>query len=235
MRIDLAGRPALVVGPGGPIRAATAGALAANGAAVAEAGLEGAIGAMGRTPPYILVHVSAGAEQGPVEPPEMAPDVAALAMLVRAAAPSAKRIVNILSVAGVVPIRRAPVFSAGEASLVSLTRSLAMELGGDGVAVNGLAVGAFAGQAGAAAESLLSLETQFDETPLFDALVDVGLGTVENGAMAVPGGTGTGVRLAREPLRRHRVAHWATRSREDAIDLERECTNGRNPRPTSRR
>jgi NAD(P)-dependent dehydrogenase (short-subunit alcohol dehydrogenase family) len=106
--------------------------------------------------PYVLVHVGAAAESGPVEPPPAWTDAASLAALVRALAPPARRVVNILSVAGVVPLRRAPIYSASQAALVSLTRALAMELGGAGVAVNGLAVGAVAGEGEPAGDVLLT-------------------------------------------------------------------------------
>ncbi|MBN8995270.1 MAG: SDR family oxidoreductase [Rhizobiales bacterium] len=156
MKIDLAGQPAIVVGPAGILRSAAAAALAGNGAKVAEAEMGGALAAVGRTPPCVLVHVTAGAGIGPVEPPPALPDLDAFAGLVRAVMPSAKRIVSIVSVAGVVPVRRAPVFSAAEAALVSLTRSLAMEAGGNGTAVNAIAVGALAGEGVTAGEALLT-------------------------------------------------------------------------------
>jgi hypothetical protein len=176
MKIDLAGKAALVVGSGGAIKAAALAALAGNGAEVIDAQLvngraaelvvagkgislaAGAVDVLGRLPaePYVLVHVSAGAESGPVEPPPGTTDAESLAALVRAVAPVVRRVVHVMSVAGVVPVRRAPVFSAGEAAIVSLTRSLAMELGPSEVAVNGIAVGAFAADDRARGEGLLT-------------------------------------------------------------------------------
>jgi NAD(P)-dependent dehydrogenase (short-subunit alcohol dehydrogenase family) len=176
MKIDLAGKAALVVGSGGAIKSAVVAALAENGAAVIDARLvtgraaelvidgkgipltSGAADVLGRLPaaPYVLVHVGAGAESGPVEPPPALIDVGSLAALVRAVAPAVRRVVHIVSVAGVVPMRQAPVFSAAQAAIVSLTRSLAMELGGSEVAVNGIAVGAFAADEKTRAESLLT-------------------------------------------------------------------------------
>jgi NAD(P)-dependent dehydrogenase (short-subunit alcohol dehydrogenase family) len=61
---------------------------------------------------------------------------------VRGLAPSLKRVVLVFSVAGLVPLRSHPRFSAGQAGLASITRALAMETGGSGVAVNAVAVGA---------------------------------------------------------------------------------------------
>jgi NAD(P)-dependent dehydrogenase (short-subunit alcohol dehydrogenase family) len=176
MKIDLAGKAALVVGSGGAIKSAVAETLAENGAEVIEARLvagraaelvvagkgiplaAGAADVLARlpSPPRVLVHVSAGAETGPVEPPPALTDAESLAALVRALSSSLHRVVHVMSVAGVVPVRRAPIFSAAQAALASLTRSLAMELGGVGVAVNGLAVGAFAVGEVRAAEGLLT-------------------------------------------------------------------------------
>jgi len=156
MKIDLAGRSAVIVGLAGELRAAAAATLARNGAAIVEAEPGDAVATVRASPPYVLVTVSAGAATGPVEAPASLPDLDAYAGLVRAALASAKRIIGIVSVAGVVPVRRAPVFSAGEAALVSLTRSLAMEAGGEGAAVNGIAVGAFAGEEVSAGEGFLS-------------------------------------------------------------------------------
>jgi NAD(P)-dependent dehydrogenase (short-subunit alcohol dehydrogenase family) len=176
MKIDLAGKAALVIGSGGAIKSAVIEALAENGAAVIDARLvtgraaelviegrgiplaAGAADLLGRLPaePYVLVHVGDGAESGPVEPPPRLADAESLAALVRAVAPAVRRVVHVVSVAGVVPVRRAPVFSASQAAIVSLTRSLAMELGGAEVAVNGIAVGAFAADEKVRAEGLLS-------------------------------------------------------------------------------
>ena len=156
MKIDLAGRSAVIVGLSSGLRSAAAATLAENGAAVVEAEPGTALAVIAKTAPYVLVHVSAGAATGPVDPPDSHPDLDAYAGLVRAAFSSAKRVVSIVSVAGIVPVRRAPVFSAGEASLVSLTRSLAMEAGGRDVAVNGIAIGAFADEGHSSGEGLLS-------------------------------------------------------------------------------
>ena len=73
---------------------------------------------------------------------------------IRAFAPEAKRVVNVISAAGVVAVRGAAAFSARQAGLAALSRALGMELGPD-VIVNALAVGAIAGGA-PVAEHLVS-------------------------------------------------------------------------------
>jgi NAD(P)-dependent dehydrogenase (short-subunit alcohol dehydrogenase family) len=51
------------------------------------------------------------------------------------------RIINIASVAGLVPLRLQSAFVAAKAGVVNLTKSMAIELGGQGVLVNGIAPG----------------------------------------------------------------------------------------------
>ena len=51
------------------------------------------------------------------------------------------RIINIASVAGLVPLRLQSAFVAAKAGVVNLTRSMALELGPQGVLVNGIAPG----------------------------------------------------------------------------------------------
>lgn len=51
------------------------------------------------------------------------------------------RIINIASVAGLVPLRLQSAFVAAKAGVVNLTRSMALELGARGVLVNGIAPG----------------------------------------------------------------------------------------------
>jgi len=51
------------------------------------------------------------------------------------------RIINIASVVGLVPLRLQCAFAAAKAGVVNLTRAMAIELGGRGVLVNGIAPG----------------------------------------------------------------------------------------------
>ena len=51
------------------------------------------------------------------------------------------RIINIASVAGLVPLRLQSAFVAAKAGVINLTKSMAIELGGRGVLVNGIAPG----------------------------------------------------------------------------------------------
>lgn len=51
------------------------------------------------------------------------------------------RIINIASVAGLVPLRLQCAFTAAKAGVVNLTKAMAIELGGRGVLVNGIAPG----------------------------------------------------------------------------------------------
>ena len=156
MRIDLRGRRALVLGGSGVVRRVVVEALSASGAAVeaevpgAASGLDcatpeaaavaAASHAAARGRPDILVNVSGTAgvpDDGAAAPGEDA----WFAHASRAFAPSVGRVINVISVAGLVPIRDAAAHSAHHAGLASLTRSLAMELAPD-VLVNALAVGA---------------------------------------------------------------------------------------------
>ncbi len=51
------------------------------------------------------------------------------------------RIINISSIAGIVPLRLQCAFTAAKAGVINLTRAMAIELGRDGILVNGIAPG----------------------------------------------------------------------------------------------
>jgi NAD(P)-dependent dehydrogenase (short-subunit alcohol dehydrogenase family) len=165
MKIDLLERPALLIGQGA-ITTGVADALVANGARLARARYSGhdrrlvatePIGAeltlSGETAPeapafggpWLMVAVHPGAERPTID--NLAPDGTEweandLRLLVRAFAPALRRLVIVMSVAGVVPLRTNPGFSIEQASLATMTRLLAMKWGRAGVSVNAVAVGA---------------------------------------------------------------------------------------------
>jgi NAD(P)-dependent dehydrogenase (short-subunit alcohol dehydrogenase family) len=125
MQVALAGRTAQIVGPDGPIGRAIAAALCANGADLVTA----------PEPANILV-VDARA------------GVAADAVVQRARDGASVmseagwgRIVLIVDVAGVVPVRNEMNASLTATALMQATRVLAMEFGGYGVLVNAVAAG----------------------------------------------------------------------------------------------
>jgi Enoyl-(Acyl carrier protein) reductase len=135
MRVALQGQKAAVAGAQGRLSEAVAKALTANGAAVGRE-TEGDID--------IVVLISSGAETGPLADkalPEDSESDAFLA-LARRQGSKAKRIVHLISAAGVAAVRGASKFSARQAALASMTQSLAMELAPDCL-VNAVAVGAF--------------------------------------------------------------------------------------------
>jgi NAD(P)-dependent dehydrogenase (short-subunit alcohol dehydrogenase family) len=150
MKIALEGKRVLITGASGPVGGAIAAELAASGGAVVEAGsrldlgsAEGAEAAAAawvarHGAPYLLVNIGEGLAPGSVGAP--GDEIERFALAARAFAPSARRVINVFSVAGLVPLRGAAAFSARQAGLASMTRALAMELAPD-VVVNGLAVG----------------------------------------------------------------------------------------------
>jgi NAD(P)-dependent dehydrogenase (short-subunit alcohol dehydrogenase family) len=155
MKVALEGKTALVIGAHGDISDALAQALVASGATVARAYATARFAAGDAKlygAPYVVVNVSVGAQTGPTGDENVASEseFERFAFAARVFAPSAKRVIHVISAAGVVPVRGAANFSARQASLVSLTRVLAMELA-PATLVNALAVGALAGDAPAAA------------------------------------------------------------------------------------
>lgn len=153
MKVALGGRLAVLTGSRGALATAIEEALSANGATVTwadsaagpltAAALDGAVEPSGE--PFLLVNFSRGAA-GPPQGEQSGDSGAELrdfTLAIRHLAARVKRVVNIVSAAGLVPLRGAAMFSAEQAGLVALTRTLAMELG-PRVAVNAVAVGSFA-------------------------------------------------------------------------------------------
>ncbi len=148
MQVDLAGRVALLADDDSGVARAVGQALTRNGARVVTASRSdlAAAGALDRLDRLdILVVCAAG-------------DTDAAAGLIHAASrkmrlAGAGRIVAIVSIAGVVPLRGEATRAAAQSGLATLTRALSLELAGAGVRANVLAVGAMQGDGGAVAEA----------------------------------------------------------------------------------
>ncbi len=156
MRIDLRGRRVLALGGAGDVQAAVVAALAGCGAAVdarpfgaapglacdspeaATAAAAGYVAAVGRPDLIVNLSATAGFDEDAAEAPG---EAAWFANAARAFAPFVGRVVNVVSVAGLVPVREGIGRSVHHAGLAALTRGLAMELAPK-VLVNALAVGA---------------------------------------------------------------------------------------------
>jgi hypothetical protein len=180
MKIDLLGRPALVVASPGAIATGVATALADNGARLMRARYAGSDRKLTATDPagaevtvsnepasdaaafgspWLLVAIHPGAERPTVDaltPAEAEWEASDLRPLVRALAPALRRVVIVMSVAGLVPLRTNPGFSIEQASLATITRLLAMKWGRGGVSVNAVALGAREGDDGPISGNLLS-------------------------------------------------------------------------------
>lgn len=142
LNIDLDGRRALIRGATGALTTAIRDALAQDGATIAEGDAAEAISPpAGAEEPFVLVLISEGANGLPERDACHPSERADFARTIRQFA-SAKRVVIVFSAAGLVPIKGFAEFSAEQAGLASLTRTLAMELGPTTV-VNGVAVGAY--------------------------------------------------------------------------------------------
>jgi NAD(P)-dependent dehydrogenase (short-subunit alcohol dehydrogenase family) len=144
MKITLDGKSVLLTGAPGGLHEALASALSISGASIIPAPAEGVAA-------DILVVISRGAETGPVDDAHMVPDqeIDVFATLAHRLAGHAKRVIFVISVAGVVPVRGAARFSAEQAALAALTRTLAMEFAPHCL-VNALAIGTTEGQSSAA-------------------------------------------------------------------------------------
>jgi NAD(P)-dependent dehydrogenase (short-subunit alcohol dehydrogenase family) len=144
MKVKLDGKSILLSGARGGLHDALASALSVSGASIIPTSADGAA-------PDILVNISCGAETGPVDDAEMIADheVDAFATSARLFASRATRVILVISAAALVPVRGAAKFSAHQAAIASLTRTLAMELA-PGCLVNALAVGTTEGQSPAA-------------------------------------------------------------------------------------
>jgi NAD(P)-dependent dehydrogenase (short-subunit alcohol dehydrogenase family) len=185
MRVDLAGKVALVTGAARNIGKAIADALAANGARVAYADLDAAgAEAAARSAGGLAVPLDVSDEaQASAAVDRVVRELGRLDVLVNNAGintmahrvtidqfprpewdrilavdltgaylmskPAGQvmtrqgggRIINIASIAGLVPLRLQCAFVAAKAGLVNLTKAMALELGPRGVLVNGIAPG----------------------------------------------------------------------------------------------
>lgn len=148
MNIDLAGKLALVGGADGPLAQAIRHALDENGARVAKIELSDTAAATSTDDdPFVLVLVSSGANGLPDTDTDCGSERQDFSRAVRHFAPHLKRVVMVFSSAGLFPVKGLAEFSADQAGLASLTRSLAMDLG-PSVVVNAVSVGAYdAGEA----------------------------------------------------------------------------------------
>ena len=143
MNIDLDRKLALVGGVEGPLTDAIRLALQENGAAVGKVELfEAATAASAVDDPFVLVLVSGGANGVPDVDTGYASERQDFARAIRLLAPRLKRVVIVYSSAGLFPVKGLADFSADQAGLASLVRTLAMDLG-PSVLVNAVSVGAY--------------------------------------------------------------------------------------------
>lgn len=142
MNVDLDGKTALLGGADGPLTAAIREALAGNGAKVVDIEPANAAGGAVQDDPFVLVLVSQGANGLPKADVGFGDERANFVAAIRQFAPKLKRVVLVFSAAGLVPVKNFADFSADQAGLASMTRTLAMELGPSAV-VNAVSVGAY--------------------------------------------------------------------------------------------
>jgi NAD(P)-dependent dehydrogenase (short-subunit alcohol dehydrogenase family) len=166
VEVDLAGRIAVVAGSETDSGRAIAEALVANGATIEAMSthvletpsecrnrIDDCVRRLGAL--HLLVNACALADVGEDagKPGAFDRAVARTEALTTAAgnamtSPGGGRILNLLSVLGLLPARGRPHVSIGHAALVALTRISAMNLAPRGVVVNALAIGAINGHGG---------------------------------------------------------------------------------------
>ncbi|MCO5073776.1 MAG: SDR family oxidoreductase [Rhizobiaceae bacterium] len=154
MNIDLKGKIALIGGAQGQLTAGIREALAANGATIFDIDPAAQDASPDAPDPFLLVLVSEGANGLPAIDRGNSAERLAFSNAVRAYAGRVKRVVMIMSAAGLVPVKGFSEFSADQASLVSMTRSLAMDLA-PATVVNAVAVGACEGDDGIASSRFM--------------------------------------------------------------------------------
>ncbi|MDQ6435365.1 SDR family oxidoreductase [Mesorhizobium sp. LHD-90] len=142
MNIDLDGKVALVGGAEGVLAPAIHQTLAANGAKVVDIDPAKPDAPYDEGDPFVLVLISQGANGLPEADTDSGSERRDFACAIRHLAPRVKRVVLVFSSAGLVPVKGFAEFSADQAALASMTRTLAMELG-PSVAVNAVSVGAY--------------------------------------------------------------------------------------------
>jgi NAD(P)-dependent dehydrogenase (short-subunit alcohol dehydrogenase family) len=145
VNIDLNGKVALVAGGKGALAAAVRSALAENGAKVVDIDVAAGAETFDRSlddEPFLLILVSKGADGLPTTDQGCGIERTDFTRMARHLAPRLKRVVILFSSAGLVPVRGLADFSADQAGIASLTRTLGMELGPSPV-VNAVSVGAW--------------------------------------------------------------------------------------------
>lgn len=142
MNIDLDGKIALVGGARGALTSAVRQALADNGATIVEIDVARPDAVSDDGDPFVLVLVSHGANGLPETDTGYGNERANFVAAIRHLAPRLKRVVLVFSATGLVPVKGFADFSADQAGLASLTRTLGMELGPSAV-VNAVSVGAY--------------------------------------------------------------------------------------------
>jgi enoyl-[acyl-carrier-protein] reductase (NADH) len=139
MQVDLAGRIALLAGQDNVAASAIASALASMGARVVDM--------QDRTPANAVADTFQEFGRLDILVTCAIDDAHTAKELIQAANPrmvtaGGGRIVTVVSVSGLVPLRAEPAQAVVQSSLVMLTRALALELAAGGVLINAIAAGA---------------------------------------------------------------------------------------------